>query len=45
MLAHRSRFDWNLVLGERYDLEGITEALVNMKAQRDIKPIVVPGAG
>lgn len=45
MLAHRDRFDWDAVIGNRYPLEDLTEALEEMAGMRDIKPVIVPGGG
>jgi threonine dehydrogenase-like Zn-dependent dehydrogenase len=42
MLTQRDRFDWNLMLGKHYGLDGATEALRAMKAGRETKPVIVP---
>jgi L-iditol 2-dehydrogenase len=44
MVANPGGVDWNAVVGKRYPLEGLTEALVEMREMRDIKPVIVPGA-
>ena len=38
----RTRFDFNLVLGERYGLGSVTDALQKMQRYEDIKPVIVP---
>ena len=40
--GHRDRFDWDLVLGEVYPLDRVTDALRAMGAHEDIKPVIVP---
>lgn len=40
---NRSRFDFDLVLGDRYPLGQVTAALERMQAFDDIKPVIVPG--
>lgn len=42
MRLHRDRFDWDLVLGARYPLERVTQALEAMGAHHDLKPVIVP---
>jgi L-iditol 2-dehydrogenase len=44
MRSYRDRFDWDLVLGARYPLDRVTEALEVMGAHRDIKPVIVAGS-
>jgi threonine dehydrogenase-like Zn-dependent dehydrogenase len=41
MRHHRERFDWDLMLGNRYQLDELTLALQKMQAFEDIKPVVV----
>lgn len=43
MVKHRDRFDFDRIIGERYGLENLTDALVSMRNQQDIKPVVAPG--
>jgi L-iditol 2-dehydrogenase len=43
MRCTRSRFDFDLVLGERYGLGDVTDALQKMQRFEDIKPVIVPG--
>jgi L-iditol 2-dehydrogenase len=43
MVRHRHRFNWDDIIGARYPLQDITEALRSMRAHEDIKPVVVPG--
>lgn len=44
-LRHNSnRFDWNLVLGQRYALDQVTDAISAMQGYRDLKPIITPQA-
>jgi threonine dehydrogenase-like Zn-dependent dehydrogenase len=45
MVANPTGVDWDEVIGKRYPLEGLTEALGEMKAMRDIKPVIAPGGG
>jgi L-iditol 2-dehydrogenase len=42
MRRHRTRFDFDLVLGERYGLGDVTDALQKMQRYEDIKPVIVP---
>ena len=42
MRKNRSRFDFDLVLGDRYALDQVTDALEKMQRYEDIKPIIVP---
>ncbi|ODU03680.1 MAG: hypothetical protein ABS81_13385 [Pseudonocardia sp. SCN 72-86] len=44
MRRNRSRFDWDLVIGNDYRLDQIDEAIANMQAYRDIKPVITPYA-
>jgi L-iditol 2-dehydrogenase len=44
MRHNASRFDWNLVIGNDYRLDQIDEAIANMQAFRDIKPVITPFA-
>ncbi|GAC1345728.1 MAG: hypothetical protein NVSMB29_20030 [Candidatus Dormibacteria bacterium] len=39
---HRDRFDWGAMLGNRYGLHQVTEALESMRAMREIKPVLDP---
>lgn len=43
MRRHRSRFDFDLVLGDRYSLDRVTDALRRMQTFEDLKPVIVPG--
>ncbi len=43
MVANPGGVDWQEVVGRRYPLEGLTEALTAMREMRDIKPVIVPG--
>jgi len=38
----RDRFDWGLMLGNRYGLHQVTEALESMGSMREIKPVLDP---
>jgi threonine dehydrogenase-like Zn-dependent dehydrogenase len=40
----RDRFDWNLLFGAPYSLERASEALRNLRAVSDIKPVILPAA-
>lgn len=42
LAEHRERFDWDLMLGRRYGLHQIGEALESMRGMKEIKPIVDP---
>lgn len=44
MRQTRSTFDFDLVLGERYALDRVTDALEKMQRYEDIKPIITPQA-
>jgi L-iditol 2-dehydrogenase len=44
MVANPGGVNWQEVIGRRYPLEGLTEALTEMREMRDIKPVIVPGA-
>jgi L-iditol 2-dehydrogenase len=44
MRAHQDRFDWDLVLGRRYRLDELGEALVNLQRHADIKPVIDVGS-
>ena len=44
MRHNRSRFDFDRVLGERYTLANVTDALRKMQRYEDIKPVIVPSA-
>jgi len=39
---HRERFDWDRMLGRRYGLGEVNDALDAMRSMREIKPIVDP---
>jgi Zn-dependent alcohol dehydrogenase len=39
---HRERFDWDRMLGRRYGLGEVNDALEAMRSMREIKPIVDP---
>lgn len=43
--AHGDRFDWDLVLGQEYTLDRLTDAFEAMQGFRDIKPVIRPGLG
>ncbi|MBW0101110.1 hypothetical protein I4I78_01520 [Pseudonocardia sp. KRD-291] len=38
----RDRFDWNRMLGRRYGLDGLEEAMNSMRAMEQIKPVIEP---
>ena len=40
--AQRDRFDWDLLFSNRYDLESVSDCMENMKAYREIKPLIYP---
>jgi L-iditol 2-dehydrogenase len=40
----QERFDWNRLLGNRYGLNNITDALLAMKDMTEIKPVFDPAA-
>ena len=40
--THRERFDWNRMLGRRYGLHEVTDALGAMQRMEEIKPIIDP---
>ena len=42
MRHNRSRFDFDLVLGDRYTLDRVTDALHKMQRYEDLKPVIVP---
>jgi L-iditol 2-dehydrogenase len=42
---HRDRFDWDRLLGNRYPLSRLKEAMVSSRAMKEIKPVVVPALG
>ncbi|CAB4846036.1 unannotated protein [freshwater metagenome] len=39
---YRDRFNWDLMLGQRYSLDQLGEAMEAMLAMREIKPVIVP---
>lgn len=39
----RDRFDWDRMLGRRYGLDGLAEAMGAMRAMEQIKPVIEPG--
>jgi threonine dehydrogenase-like Zn-dependent dehydrogenase len=41
---HRDRFDWNLMLGETYTLDTLTEGMERMRTHAEIKAVVAPNA-
>jgi threonine dehydrogenase-like Zn-dependent dehydrogenase len=45
MRQHRGRFDWELILGTRYSLDGLTTALERMRDFEEIKPVFAPAGG
>ena len=45
MKLTKGRFDFDALVPNRYGLDEVTTALTNMRAQQDIKPIIVPHAG
>jgi len=45
MKLTKGRFDFDLLVPNRYGLDEVTTALTNMRALQDIKPIIVPHAG
>lgn len=40
----KDRFDWDLVVGSGYRLDQVTDAIEEMQANRDIKPVITPYA-
>lgn len=40
--ATKDRYDFGALVPHRYGLESVTEALTRMRAQEDIKPVIVP---
>lgn len=38
----RHRFDWDRMLGRRYGLDGLEEAMTSMRAMEQIKPVIEP---
>jgi L-iditol 2-dehydrogenase len=43
MRASRDSVDWDRLFGGRYGLDEVTDALRNMQAQTELKPVIVPG--
>jgi threonine dehydrogenase-like Zn-dependent dehydrogenase len=41
---HRDRFDWNRMLGRRYGLHEVNDALQAMRRMEQIKPVIDPAA-
>ena len=41
MRSQRERFDWNRVLGERYPLDHVTDALRALSAHQGLKPVII----
>ncbi|MGW6456489.1 zinc-binding dehydrogenase [Streptomyces sp. NPDC055078] len=44
MKNSRHRYDFGTLVPNRYTLDQASEALTRMRAQQDIKPVIVPGA-
>jgi hypothetical protein len=42
MKATRTKYDFGALVPNRYRLDQATEALSRMRAQEDIKPVIVP---
>lgn len=42
MSVTKGRYDFDLLVPNRYRLDQVTDALTKMRAQQDIKPIVIP---
>lgn len=42
MSLTKGRYDFDLLVPNRYGLDQVTDALTRMRAQQDIKPIVIP---
>lgn len=42
MRLNQDRFDWDLMLGQRYSLDRVTDALRNMSQAIDMKPVIAP---
>jgi L-iditol 2-dehydrogenase len=42
MLKHRDRFDWDAIIGKRYGLDGVSDALTAMRMHQDLKPVIDP---
>jgi len=40
--TYRDRFDWDRMLGRRYGLGAVTDALNAMKRMEEMKPVIVP---
>jgi L-iditol 2-dehydrogenase len=43
LARHRDRFDWNLMIGKRYGLHEVGDAISAMRALEEIKPVIDPG--
>ncbi len=39
---HQDKFPFHELLGNRYSLSGVNDALESMKAMREVKPVVIP---
>ncbi|WP_143105518.1 hypothetical protein [Pseudonocardia ammonioxydans] len=39
---HRTRFDWDKLLGNTYGLDGIADAMAAMRRMDEIKPVIRP---
>lgn len=44
LAAHRSTFEFDLMLTGRYPLEGTSEAIAAMAELREVKPVILPAA-
>lgn len=42
LAAHRDRFDWDLMIGDRFGLGQVTDALESMARLEQIKPVIDP---